>query len=101
MRSRVSLGAVRAVITPVAVMTASTALAQGTVQTLDRTNVFNRTNVLQTEFGDPARSVDFTLLNISPVVGFTACQTTATRGIYCLDGRDVRNWPDPKLANGT
>jgi hypothetical protein len=101
MTIRVASCAIHAVVVAVAVVTAGSALAQGTIQTLDRTNVFNRTNVLQTEFGDPARTVDFTLLNISPVVGFTTCQTTATRGIYCLDGRDVRNWPDPKLANGT
>ena len=71
------------------------------IQTLDRTNVFNSTKVLETEFGDPARTVDFTLLGMAPVVGFTACQLTASRGLYCLDGKDVRNWPNPKLATGT
>jgi hypothetical protein len=85
-----------------ALAVADHALAQdNTVQTLDRTNVFNSTNVLETEFGDPARTVDFTVLDIEPVVGFTHCQLTASRGLYCLDGKAVRRWPDPKLANGT
>ena len=84
-----------------AFLAGSQASAQGTVQTLDRTNIFNATKVLETEFGDPGRTVDFTVLDIDPVVGFTACQATAARGLFCLDGRDVRNWPNPKLAEGT
>jgi hypothetical protein len=79
----------------------SCAVSAQTIQTLDRTIIFGKTNVLQAEFGDPARAFDFALLNVQPVTGFTACQITATRGLYCLDGREVRNWPDLELANGT
>jgi hypothetical protein len=91
------VASVASVFLPVGGLFAQTA----TVQTLDRTNVLNRTKVLETEFGDPARTVDFTVLDIDPVLGFTACQVTASRGLYCLDGRDVRNWPNTKLADGT
>ena len=101
MSIRLPSRAAAAVLCACAYLAGNTTFAENPIQTLDRTNVFNRTTVLETEFGDPARTVDFTLLDIDPVVGFTACQATATRGLYCLDGRDVRNWPDPKLANGT
>jgi hypothetical protein len=29
---------------------------------------------------------------------FTACQNTATRGLYCLDGNKIRRWPNPEKA---
>jgi hypothetical protein len=102
MMTRFASCAAGALLAAMSVAAAPVAVAQdNTVQTLDRTAVFNGTKVLETEFGDPNRTVDFTVLGIAPVTGFTHCQLTATRGLYCLDGKTVRNWPDPKLASGT
>jgi len=101
MTMRFALRTFHVIVGLVGVVVGGQALAQNTtVQTLDRTNVFNKTTVLETEFGDPARTVDFTVLGITAVTGFSACQITATRGLFCLDGTAVRNWPDPDSATG-
>jgi hypothetical protein len=58
MTMRFALRTFRVIAGLVGVAVAGQALAQNTtVQTLDRTNVFNQTTVLETEFGDPARTV--------------------------------------------
>ncbi len=70
------------------------------IQTLDRVDVYNQANVLEMQFNNPARVFDFATLGITPVTGFKACQITATQGLYCLDGKQVRTWPKPTQAVG-
>ena len=74
---------------------ASEALAQTAPdvieQTLDRADVFSRTK---------AQGVSPTPLTyaVTATTAFTECQNTSTRGMFCLDGNVVRNWPDPEKA---
>jgi len=68
------------------------------IQKLDRVDVYNQANVLEMQFNNPARVFDFATLGITPVTGFKACQITATQGLYCLDGKQVRTWPKPTQA---
>ncbi len=70
------------------------------IQTLDRVDVYNQANVLEMQFNNPARAFDFATLGVAPVTGFKACQITATQGLYCLDGNQVRTWPKPTQAVG-
>jgi hypothetical protein len=70
------------------------------IQTLDRVDVYNQVNVLEMQFNNPARVFDFATLGITPVTGFKACQITATQGLFCLDGNQVRAWPKPTQAVG-
>jgi hypothetical protein len=76
------------------------ALAQNTIQTLDRTNVFNRTTVLETAFDDAARLADFSVSGITATAGLTHCQLGIDNGLWCLDGLVIRNWADPESATG-
>jgi hypothetical protein len=68
-------------------------------QVLDRVEVVSPNTVLEMAFDDPAQSPQFSLPLGTNVGNFTACQLTATQGLYCLDqnslkqkGRLVRNW---------
>ncbi len=72
------------------------------VQTLDRVDVYNKSNVLEMEFDNPARTFDFATLAISPAstTGFRACQVTASQALYCIDGKEVRYWAKPLEAVG-
>ena len=69
------------------------AQAQTTRQTLDRVDVFSSTAVLEMAFDEVDRIKDFTNLGIVGT-NFSSCKLTATDGIFCLDGKTVRNWPD-------
>jgi hypothetical protein len=82
-----------------ATLAASAARAEP-FQTLDRVNVYNQSNVLDMQFNNPARPFDFAALGITPVAGFKSCQLTATQGLYCLDGKQVRYWAKPTQAAG-
>jgi hypothetical protein len=62
-------------------------------QVLDRIDAFNATSVLQMTFDDPDATVDFINLGIVGT-NFTACKLTALDGLYCLDGKVIRHWPD-------
>ncbi|MEY2921065.1 MAG: hypothetical protein RL261_2370, partial [Pseudomonadota bacterium] len=79
---------------------ASSAARTESIQTLDRVDVYNQANVLEMQFNNPARLFDFATLGITPVTGFKACQITATQGLYCLDGKEVRYWAKPAQAVG-
>lgn len=83
-----------------ALCTAAPAMAQvsatPTSQTLDRVAVFGATRVVEMAFADPTRTVDVIDDGISGA-GFLACKLTATSGLYCLDGRILKRWPNPKL----
>lgn len=72
----------------------SLAQAQVTRQTLDRVDVHSVSDVLEMAFDDPDRIRDFVNLGL---VGtrFTSCELTATDGIFCLDGKVIRHWPNP------
>ena len=73
----------------------STAWGQaGTVQTLDRVDVSSLTSVLEMQFEDPGRDFDFINTDISGT-NFRACKLSALSGLFCLDGKVVRNWPNP------
>src|SRR5215218_1219676 len=73
--------------------TATQAMAQAadTQQTLDQASVFSAAK---------ARRVTPTPLPyaVTALTGFTECQNTSTRGMFCLDGNVVRNWPNPEAA---
>jgi len=73
----------------------SQAQAQTTRQTLDRVDAFNSTAVLEMAFGDVTRTEDFINLGIVGT-NFSSCKLTATDGIFCLDGKQVRHWPDTR-----
>jgi hypothetical protein len=67
--------------------------AQGPHQTLDRVDTFNPTSVLEMQFHDPDRTQDFINLGIVGT-SITACKLTELDGLYCLDGKIIRHWPD-------
>lgn len=70
-----------------------TAWSAETMQTLDRIQVNSIDSVLEMNFDDPLRTADFANSGIAGS-DFRACELTALDGLYCLDGRYVRNWPD-------
>lgn len=70
------------------------------IQTLDRVDVYNQSNVLEMQFNNPARVFDFATLGITPVTAFKACQITATQGLFCLDGKEIRYWAKPTQSAG-
>ena len=74
---------------------ASEALAQTAPdvieQTLDRADVFSRTKTQ----GVSPKLLPYA---VTAATAFTECQNTSTRGMFCLDGSLVRNWPDPEKA---
>jgi hypothetical protein len=76
--------------------------AADAIQTLDRVEVYNSANVLEMQFNNPARAFDFAVLGVTPATnaGFKACQITATQGLYCLDGKQLRSWARPTQAEG-
>ena len=69
------------------------AWAEAPHQTLDRVESFNPTSVIEMQFHDPDRTQDFINLGITGT-SITACKLTALDGLYCLDGKIVRHWPD-------
>jgi hypothetical protein len=69
------------------------AQAQATRQTLDRVAAFNATSVLEMAFDVADRTKDFTNVGVAGTK-FSACKLTAIDGLYCLDGKIVRNWPN-------
>ncbi len=70
--------------------------AQGSIsqQVLDRVDAYNANVVLEMAFDDPNRTQDFVNLGIAGTK-FSTCKLTATDGIFCLDGKVVRHWPNP------
>ena len=99
MFSRVIKSALSVSLTAIALLAGAAASGQSvqTIQTLDRVDVYNKSKVLEMEFDDPGRTFDFTALDITPATaaGFVACQVTANQALYCIDGKDVRYWPQP------
>ena len=84
----------------VLLLTAAVGRAQepdAVVQTLDSVSVHSRTNVISMNFDDPARTADFENFGIAGA-DLIACRLTATRGLFCLDGEQVRRWSDPANA---
>lgn len=75
---------------------AQTATATAT-QTLDRVDAYGATRVIEMQFGDPARSSPYVDDGISGT-GFLECKLTSIKGLYCLDGKTLRRWPNPKHA---
>ena len=73
--------------------------ALGVQQVLERLAVFNSGAVLEMSVdGSGLTSPDFSDYGVTAATGFTACQLHPTRGLYCLDGREVRRWQDPTLG---
>ena len=73
--------------------------ALGPQQVLERLAVFNSAAVLEMSVdGSGITSPDFTDYGVTPVTGFTTCELHPSRGLYCLDGREVRRWEDPTLG---
>lgn len=67
--------------------------AQTTVnQLLDSTFVHGQDKAAKLVFGDPARDYEYLGINGTAL---QACKLTAFDGLYCLDGKIVRNWPHP------
>jgi hypothetical protein len=79
---------------PILALCSASANAQEATQILDRVQVFNQSAVLEMEFDDPDRLVDFSLVINEPGANFSACKLTATKGLWCLDGKSVVNWPN-------
>jgi hypothetical protein len=89
------------------------AAGQNATQILDRVNIVSPRAVLDMAFDDPAQLNPFEIPPAitslapatTPLLGFTACQLTSTKGLVCLDqnngnpGRWVRKW-DPVSASG-
>jgi len=65
-----------------------------TQQVLDRVFAFGPNRVIDMATGNAARPPDFTDLGISGS-SFSTCALTAVSGLYCLDGKSLRNWPNP------
>lgn len=69
-----------------------------TQQVLDRVGGFSPSGALQMAFDVPAekRPPDSIQYFATPAssAGFIACQLTGRGGLACLDGRDVRYWPN-------
>ncbi|HMA11489.1 MAG TPA: hypothetical protein VKO83_06350 [Steroidobacteraceae bacterium] len=74
--------------------TAQLAQVVGTQQILDRVFAYNARSVLNLATGNAVRPPDFTNLGISGAA-FSTCALTAVNGLYCIDGKQVRNWPNP------
>ena len=71
----------------------------GPQQVLERLAVFNDGAVLEMSVdGSGITSPDFSNYGVAAVTGFTACELHPQRGLYCLDGREVRRWQDPTLG---
>jgi len=93
----------------VSMLAVSAASAQSTAtateQVLDRVVAVSPKAVLEMSFNDPAAANPFDV-GITTSNGFSSCQLTAKRGLFCLDqnpvtkapGRVVRNW-DPVFAD--
>lgn len=104
MRSSWQQIAVLAVLAAGSTLAGANAAAQSTsaTQVLDRVNAVSPKAVLDMAFDDPAQALPFeTPPEITTPRGFTSCQLTAERGLFCLDqnlagapGRFVRRW-DP------
>lgn len=78
---------------------AAWAQAQPVQQVLDRVIVHDAGTALEMRFDDAAaRPPDFTDFQLAASTGLASCQLNGTRGVYCLDGRDVRRWPDPEAG---
>jgi hypothetical protein len=63
-------------------------------QALDRVFTYTPGAVLNMAFGNSQRPPDFTNLGLSGT-GVTTCTLTTVDGLYCLDGKIVRKWPNP------
>jgi len=72
---------------------ATVSAADVVFQALDSVKTYSTTSVLDMAFDDPRRSADFIDSGISGA-DFKACQLTAIDGLYCLDGKSVRHWPN-------
>jgi hypothetical protein len=77
---------------------AAMASAATTQQILDRVMVFSPTGVINLATGNTLRPPDFTDLEISGT-SFSTCSLTAVTGLYCLDGKSLRNWVNPTSIN--
>ncbi|HUG72358.1 MAG TPA: hypothetical protein VMK82_02930, partial [Steroidobacteraceae bacterium] len=76
------------------------ASASTTQQILDRVMVFSPHGVINLATGNTQRPPDFTDLEIAGS-SFSTCALTAVSGLYCLDGRSLRNWANPtSIAQG-
>ena len=71
------------------------AQAQSPKQTLDRVDAYSLTDVLEMTFNDPNRTKDFFNLGIDGT-NIVWCTLTALDGIFCLDNKVVKHWPDPE-----
>jgi hypothetical protein len=72
--------------------------ASTTQQILDRVMVFSPNGVINLATGNTVRPPDFTDLEISGS-SFSTCSLTAVTGLYCLDGKSLRNWVNPTSIN--
>jgi len=77
---------------------AASAQAQTVNQLLDSVFMNGSGNAAEMPFTDPLqRDPDFIDLGISGS-DFRACKLTAIDGLFCLDGKIVRNWPNPSIT---
>ena len=70
----------------------------GATQVLDRVFTYNAGGVLNMAFGNADRPPDFTNLGLGGAA-ISTCTLTATDGLYCLDGKILRKWPNPLVPS--
>lgn len=73
--------------------------AEFSEQRLDRVDVIEARGASNVAIDIDVQSVSkpWVAMDYAAVSGmhFTACENTATRGMYCLDGNSIRHWPNP------
>ena len=75
----------------------SGAWAQTVQQVLERQAVWNPGAALELDLNESgATGPDITSYGVTPATGFSVCQLHPSRGLYCLDGRQVRRWDNPR-----
>lgn len=75
----------------------SGARAQQVQQVLERQAVWNAGAALELDLLESgATGPDISNYGVTPATGFSVCQLHPARGLYCLDGRQVRRWEDPR-----
>lgn len=81
------------ILVPGCLAAAGAQSAAETQQVLDTVDVFGRATVVGTRF-DPPGSYETAARGSD----FRACTLTANRGLFCLDGKNVRRWSNPAKA---
>jgi len=73
------------------------AWSQQPQQLLERHAVYNKGAALELDLLESGvTGPDISNYGVTPATGFSVCQLHPTRGLYCLDERQVRRWKNPR-----